>query len=643
MDLRYLKEYLGCISLCLYCSFGFAGTAPDTALRDKYLAAEAALQQGDSQHYQQLAKQLTHYPLYPYLLYKQLVPHVGSLSPAYVRQFTRRYPHSPLAQEVYEDWLVTMAKQQRWSAFLSVYHPTDNEKLQCLYWQAQAHTTGVQAPQTTINTLWLSAESQPDECNDIFQQWREQNQINSAMVWQRMQLALESNNTELGRYLFRLLGDDQKNAGQLLLQAHQTPQQSNTQLLKTIALPQARDIAFHRLYRLAKINPSLAEKAWQTAQTQYHFTTSQHALFAQTIAKKYLFRKPELAQAWLAQIEPQNTEEKSLQWRVRLALQNQQWQEISNLYLQLPPAIQQKPFWQYWYARSLEQQQQRQTAQAIYQQLAKKRTYYGFLAADKIAHPHPLQHHQLPISKIEQQAVGNHPGLLRVRELLALGRDKQAEKEWWHTIRTMNDKQRYIAAKLAQQWGWHDLALKTTPKIAHKHDMHLRFPVRYKQLIQTRADQYNLAPALIFALIRQESMFQKDVTSSAGAKGLMQLMPYTAKKVAKKLRYQLSHQNQLYQPAANIYLGTTYLNTLLDRFEHPLLALAAYNAGPHRVKRWLPKQQTPMDIWVETVPFYETRGYIKHALGFFIIYSQLLNDATGVDRLFDDIPIAPHH
>jgi soluble lytic murein transglycosylase len=220
--------------------------------------------------------------------------------------------------------------------------------------------------------------------------------------------------------------------------------------------------------------------------------------------------------------------------------------------------------------------------------------------------------------------VAQSQAILRVQELHALGRKQKAKTEWLHLTQNISDEEKHGAAVLALRWNMPNLAILALSKAKDNHDLSLRFPLVHKDTIFSTAEKEGLDPAFIFAVTRQESAFMANATSSAGALGLMQLMPNTAKMVAKQQKIKLDHNNMLFHPETNIRLGGSYLRMMLNIHKHPVLAIAAYNAGPGRIKQWLPRTPLPADNWIEIIPFSETREYVKNVLTYIVIYQQML-------------------
>ncbi|MGZ8224372.1 MAG: transglycosylase SLT domain-containing protein, partial [Methylobacter sp.] len=318
------------------------------------------------------------------------------------------------------------------------------------------------------------------------------------------------------------------------------------------------------------------------------------------------------------------------EWKVRAALLEQNWQHVADALIGLKFEEREEPRWQYWLARSLNEAGNILQAQTVYAKLAADRSFYGFLAADTINKPYQLLNKPVSFGENELQALTNENDFKEIQELKFLNREKEAQQQWWFAVKKLPKARLMTAAKLAQQWQWDQVAIITLVKADYWDDLALRFPLNYLSQVQNNAYRQNLDPAIVFGLMRQESMLDKNAHSPVGAKGLMQLMPKTGKQIARDLNEQWQSENSLFNPDINIKYGSYYYRQLLNRFNgHFALATAAYNAGPGRVVNWLPVDKSvPADIWVETIPFRETRKYVTSVLSYAMIYQQRLQRNT---------------
>jgi soluble lytic murein transglycosylase len=278
--------------------------------------------------------------------------------------------------------------------------------------------------------------------------------------------------------------------------------------------------------------------------------------------------------------------------------------------------------WQYWQAVALAKTGQQTQAEDHYAVLARQRDYHGFLAADTLKWPYRMGNKPLEYDEAALEQLSRQPGMVRAHELFRAAMFRDARREWAAATRNYSNDELKLAAVLAGQWGWHDRAILTVASAKDYSDLKLRFPLDYESDIKHVAHNKQLEPAHVYAVIRQESAFNKDAKSPAGAMGLMQLMPKTGLATARKYNIPLGSTGLLYQPDKNITIGSTYLKQVMDQYDKNIvLASAAYNAGPHRVDRWLPKkEEQTADSWIALIPYSETRKYVQRILAYMAIY-----------------------
>ena len=294
----------------------------------------------------------------------------------------------------------------------------------------------------------------------------------------------------------------------------------------------------------------------------------------------------------------------------------------------LEPASQQTTRWQYWRARILagsSDSRDRASANQIYTQISSQRDFYSFLAADIVGSPYDYEDQPTPISDEEVSNLQAMPGMRRAEELFALNELSSARREWRFTTREFSPREQQIAARVTQGWGQYHQAIRAMIDAKAWDDLAIRFPLAYHDSFKLNTQAQNISLPWGIAIARQESAFMPDAQSGAGAMGLMQLMPATAKQTAQRHGVKYTSRQQLIDPETNSQLGTAYLSSMLQLFNNNrILASAAYNAGPTRVRGWL-NPELPLDIWIETIPFKETRNYVQNVLMFTSIYARRLN------------------
>lgn len=369
---------------------------------------------------------------------------------------------------------------------------------------------------------------------------------------------------------------------------------------------------------------------WDIIRHRYPFNEAQRSGIERTLAIRHALRGHPEALSWLASLSDSDRSDPLVdEWRVRAALDQQNWEAVIEGIELMDDEEQNDLRWRYWRARAMEALEQQSQAYDQYWALAQSRSYYGFLAADRLGVAYRFDDQPVPTNDEDIEHLERLPGLARAHELFVLGRILDARREWLYATSQLPEALLQQAAAIAHQWGWHDRAILTMARTSYRDDLALRFPLAYRDKVSSEALKQDIDPALAFALIRQESAFTVDVRSHAGAMGLMQLMPRTARQTARELGLKLKGRLALTDADTNITLGIGHLRQVMNRYQNnPVLATAAYNAGTYRVKQWIPDQGIiPADVWTETLPFTETRNYVQNILLFATIYQQRLGEA----------------
>jgi soluble lytic murein transglycosylase len=602
----------------------------DAGQQALFLAAEKALGSGNETLFQQLKGVLRNYPLYPYLEYRQLKDSLASASAEEVEHFLQHNADTPLAPLLRKQWLNLLARRKQWQSYLEFYDPADgNVSRQCHYLNALLQTGRREEAFSRVEPLWLHGKSRPKACDPVFDAWRRAGQLTTELVWQRIALAMDKGKVKLVSYLKKQLPAKERPWADLWLQLRSKPKLALDHSRLRQPHPMRQSLLRYAAVRQAYRDPADAIDFWRQLQRQHEFTPLEKQRVEHKLAQQLVREDDPAAWRFLQQIAPDPHDIRLQEIRMRAALYRQQWHQVLAWIEELPEDSRLGERWRYWRARALEQTGDRKAANVLYESLAKERSFHGFLAADHIGAPYNLKQQPAPVDDALRSRVANEPGVQRARELVALERWTDARREWRFVTRHMSAEETMAAAKIAQSWGWHDQAIFTLARSGYWDDLELRFPLAHHQAVHTNARKHDLDISWVYGVIRQESAFNPSVRSHAGAMGLMQLMPATARHVARKLlkRKRSPHRRDLTNPKINIELGTTYLSNVLERLEqNPVLATAAYNAGPHRVSRWLPQQQLPADIWIELIPYRETRRYVERVFTYAVIYDHRRNE-----------------
>lgn len=606
----------------LMCAMGAAPAAAGLEQqRSQFQEARQALRAGQLERFQQLASGLENYPLYPYLRYDHMRPRLHRVGDAAIAEFLERYPDFPHASSLRVEWLNMLARQGRWDAFLDRYTPQSNTRLRCLELQARINTGRTDGLLEATRELWLVGKSQPDECDPAFDRLYDSALMNDQLLWERIRLSMENNETGLANFLGRKLSQDQQPWVQRWIQVHNNPD-TGTRNPGFSDTPVAREILTHGLQRLARLNVGRAIERWQALEDSYQFSPEQRNAIVRDLATQAARRRHDDAYALLDKVAAEAVDAEVFIYRLRNALNNHDWHRLVRWTEGEVPDDVERTQWQYWRARALEKTGQREQARALYQNLAAERDYYGFLAADRLGASYQMNHFPVAVSDEQYRNVLNMPAIQRALEWRALGEEYAARREWHNAFNHMTSLQLQIAARIAVENDWHHRAIFTLARARAFDDLVLRFPVLYSDLLDKYSTRNELDPAWVYALVRAESAFIEDVRSPAGALGLMQVMPRTGEMTARQLGMNNFNSNHLTQAEHNVPIGSKYLRMMYDDFNgNMILATAAYNAGPHRVRSWLPEAGCiEPDVWIENIPFLETRNYVKRVLSYISIY-----------------------
>ncbi len=604
--------------------------------RTQYKNALRYLKSGQMKSYYASKQSLHNYPLKPYLDYNEIKRKLRHLPYKRVDAFLNENQDEYLANQLRKRWLNTLAKQRLWNKYLLYWDTTiSSTRLQCYHLLALYHTGNKTQALEQTTKLWLKGNSRPTSCDPLFNHWLHSEHSQPDLVWQRLDLAIKAGNLSLARYLRKQLPKSmQKTAGQYI-QLHRKPERLTLKKIASLPENQRSNIIAHTLKRLAYRKPQKARELFHASQQQWQLTDKQQQLITHAITVGYQRQSPRQALSWLIQFDPNGDNTKLLEWRIRLALAQNQWQSVYQWILLLPEEQQQSNRWLYWRAKAqqrigLQPIQLQWQSDAILANLATNRDYYGFLAADLLNIDYQMQDAPLDISQETYHSIETMPGFQRAVELFAVGDVTSARNEWRYASNTIPKEHLTAAAKLAEQLQLHNTAIRSMIKAKAWNNLSIRFPLAYEQNINGTATKEDIDINWLYAIARQESAFAADAKSSAGALGLLQIMPRTAKQTAKSLGIGYS-RHKLLRPATNIKLGGHYLGSLYRKFDgNRVLATAAYNAGPHRVRQWLAKHEQTLetDVWVESIPFKETRHYVQNVLAFSVIYAYRRNEES---------------
>ena len=600
--------------------------------RNLFIEAETAIKKGRITEYQKLAFQLKDYPLYPYLRFIEIDRQLNSSSSPTVQQFLATYYDTPLADKLYSRWINSLARRGKDNALVQYFRPTQNTGLLCHYANALYNTGEKKTAFSLMADLWQTGDSLPKSCDPILDKWTKAGYLTTPRLWGRIHLAMNKGKRQLATYLGKSLPEEERFWLSLWKKVQRNPQYvlEAEQHFKDQQSPIMHWIIVDGMTRLARRNPLEAAEYWQKIHDKYPFTEDENERIQRRLALSLARAATPLSRETLKKLKLESRDTDVIRPHILSAISDKDWEGALAWLNNLKSNDKHSQKWLYWRARALEEMGRLDEARSLYLQITDNRSYYSFLAADRIGDRYQLTHRPINIPAAELLKLQHIPAIARAGELYQLKRVVEARREWQFAIQRMDKKQLLMAAQLANKWGWHDRSIITLALAQHWDDLELRFPLAHQTYIEQQAKNEKINPAWAFAVIRQESAFTTDARSSAGALGLMQLMPQTARQVAASLRIKRPKQRDLLKSNINIKLGVRYLRKLKERFNNnAILATASYNAGPWRVESWLPQEEAQSaDLWIENVPFTETRKYLKRVLTYTIIYEQRLGLET---------------
>ena len=607
-------------------------TAEQAADRDDYSEATQAIRRGGWSDYEQLRSGLDEYPLAIYLDYYKLSGQPAKVRPAEARRFIDLSQDTPLPNRFLGVYLRRAGKDRRWKDFLQVMPSEPNAiELKCYYFRARLSAGDKQVAWEGAERLWVYGKSRPKECDPLFAAWLKAGELSDEVVWARLLETFDARQKSLMTYVARQGSAQLKPWSDKLLAVYSRPDRMQSQALPASSA-YSPDIASYGVAYLARYNPEKALQFWQQYQSQLSFNKEQSSRAEYAIALRSLYNKTEAHIAWLEQALGRLKDDKLVEIRLRWALAEQNWPDVSRALQQLSVERADDEEWRYWAAVAKEELGEQDLARADFATLSLKRGYYSFLAADKLGEPYRFNNSASTASLLinPAQPIEQLPAVARIEELYFHEEDQSAHSEWFKVLQDADAPRQESLASYASQQGWYRMAIDGANTAKAWDRLDLRFPMPYQETFNHYATVQKVPSTELMAIARRESAFFPAARSPVGARGLMQLMPATGKEVARSLG--TSHQkSDLYQVDHNVLLGSAYYKQLLDRYNgNRIFAIAAYNAGPHRVDQWRNKagKTVPLEIWVATIPFKETRNYVQAVLSYNVVFHHLL----GVDR-----------
>lgn len=612
---------------------------PDTRYaleRAQFQAAVQAMANQQTEVFETLHRQLQHYPLERYLSYLKLrarmteQPDKAAVSA--LNEFEKRYQETPLTRVLTRHLQRQLVEAEDWPLFIGVSKSRLAAAMPCATARARAETGALTEWDDALSDYWVENRTFSPLCREAIEKLQAKKLPGIAELWEKIYRSIADGKLSYARTLAQQLASADRQRVDAWVAALDKPDE----LLQSSAL-QSDDLLNRRtvldlVRRWSRQEPPAAVDWWQKARQSYQFASDERYDMDRELALRGAWLRRDEAYDWLSRVEVRQDDLEVMEWRIRAALYASDWQAVLSSLELLPPEELAEDHWAYWHARALQQVGRPAEANDIMQKVARLPTYYGFLAADHLNLDYNIAD-SLDTAVDDQllAELAQEPALVRAREYLQAGLPSQGRREWNAYLRESPDDSaaRITAAALAAHWQLPDRAIASANLAGEKKALSLRFPFAYDSLVQQAATENSLDPLFIYAIIRRESAYMVDIKSSAGALGLMQLMPATAEDAVRfqgrapnSAGSQSSRWVKLIDPADNISLASSYLRNIMDRFDdHLALTASSYNAGPHRTLKWLPETgSVPAEQWIDTIVFSETRRYVRAILAYMVIF-----------------------
>jgi soluble lytic murein transglycosylase len=588
-----------------------AAQANSAALDEAFVAARDAARTGDAKRLESLAPRFQGHVLEPYVQYWRLRQRLESRDAEEIRRYLAGNTDTPLSDQLRRDWLKLLGRNGQWELFNAELPAVVGEDMEITCYTLQSRARVDSHALREARPLWFVARDLPSSCDPLFERLIDSKQLSEEDIWTRVRLALEAGQAGLAGRVAAFLPKGQAPDARVLAAISGNPAAHLGEARLETRSRAARETTMFAVHRLARSSPQQAAAHWTRLAPQ--FSPEERAYVWGMIAYLGAMRHDPQALEWFSRAADMSDLQNA--WRVRAALRAKRWPEVLAAINAMTPKEAEDPAWRYWKARALKATGREAEAQALFKPLSAEFNFYGQLALEELGGAVQSPATAFRPGEAEIAAIASRPGIQRALTLFRLDARLEAVREWLWAIRGMSDRQLLAAAEVARRHAIWDRAINTADRTVFEHDFGLRYLAPYREQLRAAARQVDLDEAWVNGLIRQESRFLAQARSRVGASGLMQLMPATAKWVAGRLGLKDWHWGQVNDIETNLSLGTYYLRHVLDTLDgSPVLASAAYNAGPGRARAWRADQSMEAAVYAESIPFNETRDYVKRVM-----------------------------
>jgi len=607
---------------CVLAASGAA--ARSHAVDDSLLAAYDAYRAGDPIKLARFAKKLEGHVLEPWLDYWRLSMRLEDASNKEVREFLATHANLYVNERLRSDWLRVLGKRSEWPEFdrQAVRYQRDDLEVNCYRWISRLDS-GDDAALDEAMAMWLEPTELPDGCQRLSTILSARGRLTVTDVWRRVRVLFEQGQITAAKTALALLPKNEAPDERMLAEAARQPRRFIERLPKVLETRAAHEVAVLGAIRYARTDASAVAAALAGPLAE-RLSEAELKFLWGVVGYEGAREHNDQALKWFARAGDARLDDRHLAWKIRAALRDGEWQVVRESIDHMSFAAAHQPAWIYWYGRALAVQGEEMGSRAYYLRIAGQADFYGLLASEELGYVMALPDVTHVPSEEEVAAAAEDPGLKRALELIRLGIRVDGVREWLFTIRSFDDPRLLAAAELALRNGIYDRAIHTADRTSRLHNFTLRYPMPYQDVFRGYAATHGVDEAWVLGLVRQESRFNTEARSGAGAAGLMQVMPRTARYVASKIGLRNYRPKSVTEIETNVTLGTGYLRLVMQQLGHPVLASAAYNAGPSRARRWRDDKPLEGAIYVESIPFSETRDYVKKVMANAVYYSAVL-------------------
>ena len=608
------------------------------ALADADLAAARdALRKNRWQVIEQLRPKFAGTLLEAYPAYWLLDGNIENANPDAVRDFLAHYPTGPLAESLRRDWLKALGAAGDWDTFRAERSRliAPDAEIAC-YTLQERFARADPGAKAEARALFVQGREEPAACDPVFVQIASRGDVTAEETWSRIRSLLAGGHVKAAKNANALLPAAARIAERTLDRVAANPARHLAHLNARGFDRAGRELAIFAVERLARSRPDEAADRLQALAP----ALGADAKFAWgQLAWQAAMNLDPHALDWYAKAQGEPLTDSQVAWKARAALRAGDWKQVLAAIAELSGAEQRESTWRYWKARALREQGDLPAAQAILRPISALPTFYGILAAEELGVPAAPDWNGYRPATADLGRVRAMPGIQRALALYHADLDNDALREWAWAVRDLDDRGLLAAAQIAADADVPDRAIFTADRTLQLHDFAQRYPVPHRKTLDAAARQWDLDEAFVYGIIRQESRFLASARSPVGAVGLMQIMPGTARWIARQIPVHPYRPEMLASPEVNLNMGTYYLHRVMEALGDPILAATAYNAGPNRARRW--RDDKPMEgaIYAETIPFNETRDYVKKVFTNAWYYRhRLTGNAPGLRQLLGTVP-----